>query len=108
AEQYIFNRIINATWIFGSGVVNVAKAVRDTVSNTIKAVIPFSDAKGAVTTKASDILQKIIVKDLSLYALEDSRHYKDFRQDVAEDLSRAAESLIKKELNCALAAAAHT
>ncbi|KAL1468944.1 hypothetical protein MTO96_041154 [Rhipicephalus appendiculatus] len=44
---------------------------------------------------------KLIVKDLSLYALEDGKAHKDFREHVAEDLSRVAESLIKKgELLC--------
>ncbi|KAL3200227.1 hypothetical protein MRX96_043558 [Rhipicephalus microplus] len=39
---------------------------------------------------------KIVSKDLSLYATEDGKVHKDFRQQIANDLSRVAESLIHK------------
>ncbi|KAL1479164.1 hypothetical protein MTO96_052080 [Rhipicephalus appendiculatus] len=108
AEQYFFDKIFKAFETIGSGVVDVAKTIGSTVTDTIKAVTSFSNAKGAVTAKAADILQKIIVKDLSLYALEDGNTYKDFRQHVAQDLSRVAESLIKKGVElCSCRGRAH-
>ncbi|KAL3200226.1 hypothetical protein MRX96_043557 [Rhipicephalus microplus] len=52
--------------------------------------------KGAATTNAANILRKLVVKDLSLYAGEEGKTYKQFRQHFTEELSRVAESLFKK------------
>ncbi|XP_037285332.1 uncharacterized protein LOC119178242 [Rhipicephalus microplus] len=96
AQQYFFKKIINVVKTVGSGAVDLAKVVGKTVEDTIKAAKSFYSFEETPTTKAADILQKLAVKDLSLYALEDGKAYNDFRHHFAEKLSRVAEPLIKK------------
>ncbi|KAL1470546.1 hypothetical protein MTO96_024146 [Rhipicephalus appendiculatus] len=42
------------------------------------------------------MLRKIVIKDLSLYGSQDGTAHKDFRQQIADDMSHVAESLINK------------
>ncbi|KAH7962111.1 hypothetical protein HPB52_014502 [Rhipicephalus sanguineus] len=94
-QQYFFYRILKAVGELAKGVGNVVQGAAEGIGNAVNA-LTFSDTKGVVTTKAADILHKLVIKDLSLYASEDDKTYKDFRQHIADDLSHVAESLIKK------------
>ncbi|XP_077513741.1 uncharacterized protein LOC144124751 [Amblyomma americanum] len=52
--------------------------------------------KGVVTTKAADIVKKFLQDKLGVYALEDGKTYKDFRQDMAQEFDRLGGNLIVK------------
>ncbi|KAH6937416.1 hypothetical protein HPB50_000103 [Hyalomma asiaticum] len=93
-DQYFLDKIFNAMKEVVKGAANVVQEVGKGIGNAVDA-ITFSDTKEPVK-KAADILQKLVVKDLSLYAIEDGKLYRDFQQHIAENLFRVAESLIEK------------
>ncbi|XP_037285529.1 uncharacterized protein LOC119178430 [Rhipicephalus microplus] len=95
SQHYFLDKILKAVGELVKGAGNAVKGVAEGVGNAVGA-ITFSRASGVVTTEAADILRKIVSKDLSLYATEDGKVHKDFRQQIANDLSRVAESLIHK------------
>ncbi|KAK8775749.1 hypothetical protein V5799_030908 [Amblyomma americanum] len=52
--------------------------------------------KGVVTTKAADIVKKFLQDKLGVYALEDGKTYKDFRQDMALEFDQLGGNLVVK------------
>ncbi|KAL1478442.1 hypothetical protein MTO96_035032 [Rhipicephalus appendiculatus] len=95
SQQYFLNKLFGAVGELVKGAGNVVKGVAEGIGNAVGA-LTFSHANGAVTANAADILRKIVIKDLSLYGSQDGKAHKDFRQQIADDLSHVAESLIKK------------
>ncbi|XP_037285416.1 uncharacterized protein LOC119178330 [Rhipicephalus microplus] len=93
SQQYFFGKIFKAIGELGKGAVSIVQGAIDGIKNTAEA-LTFGDAKA--TTNAANILRKLVVKDLSLYAGEEGKTYKQFRQHFTEELSRVAESLFKK------------
>ncbi|XP_037285377.1 uncharacterized protein LOC119178287 [Rhipicephalus microplus] len=95
SQEYFLDKIFKAVGELVKGAGNVVQGVAQGVGAAVGA-LTFSHTNGAVTTKAADIVREIIVKDLSMYATEDGKVHEDFRQQIAKDLSRVAESLINK------------
>uniref|UniRef100_A0A023GA62 Putative secreted protein n=1 Tax=Amblyomma triste TaxID=251400 RepID=A0A023GA62_AMBTT len=52
--------------------------------------------KGVITSKAADIVKKFVQEKFGVYALEDGKAYKDFREDLAQEFDRAGARLVVK------------
>ncbi|KAH7985234.1 hypothetical protein HPB52_024238 [Rhipicephalus sanguineus] len=59
-EQYFFDKILKAVGELAKGVGNVVQGAAEGIGNAVNA-LTFSDTKGVVTTKAADILHKLVI-----------------------------------------------
>ncbi|KAH7985235.1 hypothetical protein HPB52_024239 [Rhipicephalus sanguineus] len=76
-QQYFFDKIFKAKGELVKGIGKVVEGAAKGVSNAVNA-LTFSDTKGVVTTKAADILRKLVIKDLSLLLAKTARHTTTF------------------------------
>ncbi|XP_037501890.2 uncharacterized protein LOC119375942, partial [Rhipicephalus sanguineus] len=72
-QQYFFDKIFKAKGELVKGIGKVVEGAAKGVSNAVNA-LTFSDTKGVVTTKAADILRKLVIKDLSLLLAKTARY----------------------------------